>query len=42
MFGSDGVGLPEAIGLAVEGIESAVFLTEQQREEFSTTMPHDS
>ncbi len=33
MFGSDGVGLPEAIGLAVEGIESAVFLTEQQRED---------
>ena len=33
MFGSDGVGLPEAIGLAVEGIESAEFLTEQQKED---------
>ena len=31
MFGSDGVGFPEAIGLAVAGIESADFLTEQQK-----------
>ena len=33
MFGSDGVGFPEAIGLAVEGIESAEFLTEQQKDD---------
>ncbi len=33
MFGSDGVGMPEAIALAVEGIESADFLTEQQKED---------
>jgi len=33
MFGSDGVGFPEALGLAVEGIESAEFLTEQQKED---------
>jgi hypothetical protein len=31
MFGTDGVGFPEALGLAVEGIESANFLTEQQK-----------
>lgn len=33
MFGSDGVGLPEAIGLAVEGIESASFLTDEQKDD---------
>ena len=33
MFGTDGVGFPEALGLAVEGIESAGFLTEQQKED---------
>ena len=33
MFGSDGVGFPEAIGLAIEGIESADFLTEQQKDD---------
>lgn len=33
MFGSDGVGLPEAIGLAIDGIESADFLTEQQKDD---------
>jgi predicted TIM-barrel fold metal-dependent hydrolase len=32
MFGTDGVGFPEALGLAVEGIESADFLTEQQKQ----------
>lgn len=32
MFGSDGVGFPEAISLAIEGIESAEFLTEQQKQ----------
>ena len=31
MFGSDGLGLPEAIGLAIEGINSAQFLTEKQK-----------
>ena len=31
MFGSDGLGLPEAIGLAIEGINSAEFLTEKQK-----------
>lgn len=31
MFGSDGVGFPEALGLAIEGIESAKFLTEKQK-----------
>jgi predicted TIM-barrel fold metal-dependent hydrolase len=33
MFGSDGVGLPEAIGLAVDGIESASFLTNEQKDD---------
>jgi len=31
MFGSDGLGFPEAIGLAIEGIISAEFLTEKQK-----------
>jgi len=31
MFGSDGLGLPEALGLAIEGINSAEFLTEKQK-----------
>ena len=31
MFGSDGLGLPEAIGLAIEGINSADFLTDEQK-----------
>lgn len=31
MFGSDGLGLPESIGLAIEGINSAEFLTEKQK-----------
>ena len=31
MFGSDQMIWPEAIGLAIEGIESAEFLTEEQK-----------
>ena len=31
MFGSDQMVWPEAIGMAVEGIESAAFLTEEQK-----------
>ena len=31
MFGSDGSGYPEAIGLAIDGIKSADFLTEEQK-----------
>jgi len=31
MFGSDGLGLPEALELAIEGINSAEFLTEKQK-----------
>jgi predicted TIM-barrel fold metal-dependent hydrolase len=31
MFGSDAAGHPEAIGLAIEGIESAEFLTKDQK-----------
>jgi len=31
MFGSDQMVWPEAIGLAIEGIESATFLTAEQR-----------
>ena len=31
MFGSDGLGLPEALGLAIEGINSAEFLTKEQK-----------
>jgi len=31
MFGSDQMVWPEAIGLAIEGIESAEFLTEEQK-----------
>ena len=31
MFGSDQMVWPEAIGLAIDGIESADFLTEQQK-----------
>lgn len=31
MFGSDQMIWPEAAGLAVEGIESASFLTEEQK-----------
>jgi predicted TIM-barrel fold metal-dependent hydrolase len=31
MFGSDQMVWPDAIGLAVEGIESASFLTEEQK-----------
>jgi predicted TIM-barrel fold metal-dependent hydrolase len=31
MFGSDQMVWPEAIGLAIEGIESAEFLTAQQK-----------
>jgi predicted TIM-barrel fold metal-dependent hydrolase len=31
MFGSDQMIWPEAIGLAIEGIESAVFLSEDQK-----------
>ena len=33
MFGSDGLGLPEAIELAIEGINSAEFLTEKQKQD---------
>jgi predicted TIM-barrel fold metal-dependent hydrolase len=31
MFGSDQIVFPEAIGMAIEGIESATFLTEEQK-----------
>jgi len=31
MFGSDGLGFPEAIQLAIEGINSAEFLTKNQK-----------
>lgn len=31
MFGSDQMYWPEAIGLAIEGVESADFLTEEQK-----------
>ena len=31
LFGSDQMAWPEAIGMAVEGIESAAFLTEEQK-----------
>jgi predicted TIM-barrel fold metal-dependent hydrolase len=31
MFGSDQTVWPDAIGLAIEGIESAAFLTKQQK-----------
>ena len=31
MFGSDQMVWPEAIGMAIEGVQSAGFLTEQQK-----------
>ncbi len=31
MFGSDQMAWPEAIGMAIDGIESAEFLTEEQK-----------
>lgn len=31
LFGSDQMVWPEAIGMAVEGIESATFLTEEEK-----------
>jgi hypothetical protein len=31
MFGSDQMVWPEAIGMAVQGIESAAFLTQEQK-----------
>jgi hypothetical protein len=31
MFGSDQMVWPEAIGMAIEGIQSASFLTEEQK-----------
>ena len=33
MFGSDGPGFPEAIQLAIEGINSAEFLTKNQKQD---------
>ena len=33
MFGSDGLGFPEAIKLAIEGINSAEFLTVKQKKD---------
>ena len=35
MFGSDQVAWPEAIGMAIAGIESADFLTEEQKRDIS-------
>jgi hypothetical protein len=37
MFGSDQMVWPDAIGLAIEGIESASFLTEEQKRDIFYT-----
>jgi uncharacterized protein len=39
LFGSDQMLWPHTIGLVIETIESAEFLTEQQKRDTSTTMP---